>query len=112
MFSARFSFVYRWETDYSYSERIAVYVTRARGHSRQVKMDVLDKYDQIALDLNLDIQVQNTAWENYEKTRKVFCLEVCLPLLPIHSCVLCVDTPSGCNFAISLSQKFRAQFPE
>lgn len=40
-------------------------------------MDVHAKYNEISLDLNLDSEISFSAWSNYEKTSKKFCLEVC-----------------------------------
>lgn len=38
--------------------------------------DVRERFNEISLDLNLDSAVAFAAWSNYEKTRKVFCLDV------------------------------------
>lgn len=39
-------------------------------------MDVRDRFNEISLNLNLESAVSFNAWSSYEKTRKVFCLEV------------------------------------
>lgn len=41
-------------------------------------MDVHERFSDISLELNLTSAVSFAAWNNYEKTRKVFCLEVCI----------------------------------